>query len=190
MVFKADNSFEGYVNRKPFVTGNYVLTDSIFSFIDNGCNGIKGVLDDSNAVSIAVKRGFAIFNEKGKCIKCHFGSDFTANEFRNIGLFNGKNLNNSGRIVITKVKDDIGRFKTPTLRNAGVTAPYMHNGRFKTLREVIDFYNEPDKVVGNSVNRDSNLIQPLGLTLQEKGDLEAFLISFTSKQFITKGIHE
>lgn len=43
VVFKADNSFEGYVNRKPFVTGNYVLTDSIFSFTDNGCNGLKGV---------------------------------------------------------------------------------------------------------------------------------------------------
>lgn len=147
-------------------------------------------LDDSNAVSSAAKRGFAIFNEKGKCIKCHFGSDFTANEFRNIGLFNGKNLNDSGRMVITKLKEDIGRFKTPTLRNAGVTAPYMHNGMIKTLKEVIDFYNEPDKIVGNSINRDSILIQPLGLTAKEKGDLEAFLVSLTSKRFLTKGIHK
>ena len=43
IVFKADNSFEGYVNRKPFVTGTYVLQDSMFSFVDNGCNGVRGV---------------------------------------------------------------------------------------------------------------------------------------------------
>jgi hypothetical protein len=43
VVFKADNSFEGYVNRKPFTTGNYTLQDSIFSFTDNGCNGVRGV---------------------------------------------------------------------------------------------------------------------------------------------------
>jgi len=51
--------------------------------------------DDSIAVGAAAKRGFVIFNGKAKCIKCHFGADFTANEFRNIGLFNGKKLNDS-----------------------------------------------------------------------------------------------
>jgi cytochrome c peroxidase len=139
--------------------------------------------DDSNAVDDAVKRGFNIFNTKGKCIKCHFGSNFTLNEFRNIGLFNGKELNDSGRITISGKTEDLGKFKIAALRNVAVTAPYMHNGMLKTLKEVINFYNEPDKVVPNAVNRDSLLAKPLGLSEQEKSDLEAFLNSLTDKRF-------
>jgi cytochrome c peroxidase len=139
--------------------------------------------DDPNAVSDAVQRGFAIFNEKGKCIKCHFGADFTTHEFRNIGLFDGKQQNDSGRFVVTKNRDDIGKFKTPSLRNVAITAPYMHNGMAKTLMDVIDFYNETEKIVSNPVNKDSILAKPLGLTQQEKKDLEAFLISLTDRRF-------
>jgi cytochrome c peroxidase len=139
--------------------------------------------DDSNAVSDAVKRGFKIFNEKGKCVKCHFGADFTTHEFRNIGLFDGKKLNDSGRSVITGKQNDIGKFKTPSLRNVAVTAPYMHNGMAKTLKEVIDFYNETEKFVPHPVNKDTILAKPLGLTPKEKKDLEAFLISLTDKRF-------
>lgn len=139
--------------------------------------------DDSNAVSSAVKRGFLIFNGKGKCVQCHFGADLTANEFRNIGLFNGKDLNDSGRAVISGSPEDIGKFKTASLRNVGVTAPYMHNGRFKTLQEVIDFYDDPAKVIPNAINRDSLLAKPMGLTKLEKADLEAFLVSLTDKRF-------
>ena len=139
--------------------------------------------DDSNAVSPAVKRGFALFNGKGKCVQCHFGADFTANEFRNIGLFNGIDLNDSGRAVISGNREDAGKFKTASLRNVSVTAPYMHNGMFKTLKEVIDFYDDPAKVIPNAVNRDSLLAKPMGLTGQEKTDLEAFLLSLTDKRF-------
>ena len=144
--------------------------------------------DDPDAVSAAVKRGFIIFNEKGRCIKCHFGADFTANEFRNIGLFNSKNFNDSGRYIITRRAEDIGRFKTPSLRNIAVTAPYMHNGKFATLDEVIDFYNDTKKVVPDAANTDSLLTQPLNLTNQEKDDLKAFLVSLTDKRFST-GMH-
>ncbi|HKH59918.1 MAG TPA: cytochrome c peroxidase [Flavitalea sp.] len=139
--------------------------------------------DDSNAVGDAVKRGFAIFNSKGKCVKCHFGADFTTNEFRNIGLFNSKELNDSGRIVISGQPGDLGKFKVPSLRNIAMTGPYMHNGMFKNLRQVIDFYNEPDKVIPNSLNRDSVLSKPLGLTEKDKTDLEAFLLSLTDRRF-------
>lgn len=139
--------------------------------------------DDPRAVSDAAKRGFALFNEKGKCIKCHFGADFTANEFRNIGLFNGRELNDSGRAVISGDKTATGKFKTPGLRNVALTAPYMHNGMFKTLREVIDFYNEPDKFVNKAIDRDTILARPLGLTEEEKNDLLAFLRSLTDKRF-------
>jgi cytochrome c peroxidase len=138
---------------------------------------------DSNSVSEAVRKGFAVFNGNGKCVKCHFGSDFTLFEFRNVGLFNGKDLNDSGRAVISGDMQDMGKFKTPTLRNVEITTPYMHNGMFKTLRQVIDFYNDPGKIVPDGINRDTILAKPLGLTEQEKQDLEAFLLSLTDKRF-------
>lgn len=136
-----------------------------------------------HAVSDAVKRGFIVFNNKGKCIQCHFGSNFASDGFRNIGLFNGLELNDSGRAVISGELQDAGKFKIAPLRNVAVTAPYMHNGMFKTLKEVIEFYNDPSKVVPNAINRDSLLAKPLGLTEQEKADLENFLIALTDKSF-------
>ena len=139
--------------------------------------------DDSTAISDAAKRGFLLFNGKGVCVKCHFGADFTANEFRNIGLFNGKELNDSGRALISGNKTETGKFKTPGLRNVAITAPYMHNGMFKTLREVIDFYNEPGKFVTKAIDRDTILAKPLGLSEEEKNDLLAFLRSLTDKRF-------
>jgi len=139
--------------------------------------------DDANAVTDDVKRGFALFSGKGKCTRCHFGSNLTNNEFRNIGLFNARNLNDSGRSLISVKKEDAGKFKTPGLRNVAITAPYMHNGMFKTLKQVIDFYNDPGKVVPNAINRDSLLAKPLGLTAQEKKDIEAFLFALTDKRF-------
>ncbi len=139
--------------------------------------------DRPDAVSDAVKRGFVIFNTKGKCIRCHFGPDLASNEFRNIGVFNGKKFRDSGRIVITGKAEDLGRFKIGPLRNIAVTGPYMHNGMFKTLKEVIDFYNETEKVVRHPINKDTVLAKPLGLTAAEKSDLLAFLISLTDKRF-------
>jgi len=140
-------------------------------------------MDDENAVAEDVKRGFAIFGTKGKCTSCHFGADFTSNEFRNIGLFDGKNFNDSGRYEVTKKLADIGRFKTPSLRNIALTAPYMHNGKFRTLKEVIEFYNDPSKVVPGGINRDTVLAKPLGLTDPERSDLEAFLNALTDSRF-------
>ncbi|MBC8153219.1 MAG: hypothetical protein H7Z72_09935 [Bacteroidetes bacterium] len=70
------------------------------------------------------------------------------------------------------------------LLNVALTAPYMHNEMFKTLAQVIDYYDEPDKVVPNAINRDPLLAKPLGLTKQEKLDLESFLPSLTAKRFL------
>lgn len=139
---------------------------------------------DTTQFSAAAKRGRIIFNEKGKCFDCHFGPDFTGDQFRNIGLFNGKELNDSGRFMVTRKLTDLGKFKTPGLRNVSITAPYMHNGMHKTLKEVIDYYNEPNKFVANAINRDSLLSKPLQLSIQEKLDLEAFLNSLTDNQFL------
>lgn len=143
--------------------------------------------DDSTAISASAKRGLDIFNGKGKCFDCHFGIDFTGNDqFRSLGIYNGKDLNDKGRYDVTKKESDIGRFKVPGLRNIAMTAPYMHNGMHKTLKEVIDYYDEPDKFIKNSVNRDSLLNKPLGLTQNEKKDLENFLLTLTDERFTKK----
>ncbi|MBC3785647.1 cytochrome-c peroxidase [Spirosoma utsteinense] len=142
--------------------------------------------DNEAAVSESAKRGFALFNGKANCVQCHFGANFNSSEFRNIGLFNGKTLADSGRAAITKRAGDLGKFKIGPLRNVALTAPYMHNGMFKTLTQVIDYYDDPDKVVPNAINRDPLLAKPLGLTRQEKMDLEAFLRSLTDKRFMVK----
>lgn len=139
--------------------------------------------DDETAVSISVKRGFVLFNGAANCVKCHFGSDFSNVEFRNIGLFNGKELKDSGRAAVTKRPEDLGKFKIGPLRNVALTAPYMHNGMFKSLEEVVDYYDHPDKVVANSINRDSLLAKPLNLSKKDKQDLVAFLKSLTDKRF-------
>ncbi len=127
--------------------------------------------------------GRAIFLTKAKCSECHFTGDFTADEFRSIGLFDGVVHNDSGRYLITRDPKDIGKFKVPGLRNIAVTAPYMHDGSMKTLREVIDYYDNPGKILPNGLNRDSVLLEPLGLSEQEKQDLEAFLHALTDDRF-------
>jgi cytochrome c peroxidase len=140
--------------------------------------------DDKTAMSESAKRGLDIFNGKGKCFDCHFGIDFTGNDqFRNLGLYNGKDLNDKGRYDVTGKESDLGKFKVPGLRNIAMTAPYMHNGMHKTLMEVINYYDEPDKFVKNSINRDSLLNKPLGLTEAEKKDLENFLLALTDDRF-------
>ena len=141
--------------------------------------------DKPNGMNEQQIRGRELFmSRRLKCFDCHFSPDLTGDEFRNIGLFNGKEWNDSGRAVITKNPKDIGKFKVPGLRNIAVTAPYMHNGRFKTLREVIDFYDNPEKFVQGALNRDTILPLQLNLTEQEKQDLESFFHSLTDDRFL------
>ncbi len=137
---------------------------------------------DEDAMTESQKRGHAIFLEKGKCFECHFSPDFTGDEFRNIGLYDGVNLTDKGRFDVTKDSSDLGKFKVPGLRNVALTGPYMHDGRFKTLREVIDFYDDFRPFVQNPINIDTLMIAPLHLTEQEKIDLEHFLISLTDEK--------
>lgn len=139
--------------------------------------------NDETAISESAKRGQKIFNIKGKCFDCHFGPDFTGDQFKNIGLYNGKELNDMGRFDFTKDSADIGKFKVPGLRNAAITGPYMHNGMFKTLAEVIDYYDKPSTFVKGSIKADSLLLTPLELTEVEKSDLLEFLKTLTDDRF-------
>jgi cytochrome c peroxidase len=131
----------------------------------------------------SAKRGRLLFIGRGKCAECHSGEDFTSDRFRNIGLFDGKQLNDRGRGGFTGNPQDNGQFKIPSLRNVAVTAPYMHNGMFKTLREVIDYYDDPDKLVPGAKGRDAAITGPLRLSEAEKADIEAFLRALTDDRF-------
>lgn len=140
--------------------------------------------DDTDTLTSSEERGRKLFvGEKAKCFDCHMGPDFTNDDFKNIGLYDGKQLSDKGRYSITKETADLGKFKTPGLRNIAITAPYMHNGMFKTLEEVVEYYNNPEKFVRNPINIDSTLSKPLGLTEAEKADLVNFLKTLTDKRF-------
>lgn len=148
-------------------------------------NYMKGT--DTIQLSESAKRGLNLFNGKAKCFDCHFGVDFSGNDqFKNIGLYNGKELNDKGRSEISGKAKDLGAFKISGLRNIAMTAPYMHNGMFKTLKEVIEHYDQPDKFVKGAINRDSTMNKPLGLTATEKKDLENFMLSLTDARFLKK----
>ena len=138
-----------------------------------------------NAVSEDVKRGFLVFvsKEKGNCAVCHTVGEkdalFTDNEFHNIGVgVDFGKISDPGLFAVTHKEADRGKFKTPSLRNLTLTAPYMHDGSAKTLKEVMDFYIG----AGNSNPNLDKEIHSLGfLTGQERQDLLAFLNSLTGE---------
>ena len=161
---------------------------------------------DKSQLSDSAARGLRIFRRKGNCANCHEiswnNALFTDNRFYNIGIGSkelttvlekiehAQTQNKSiaslnltaaqqselGRFNVTGIMNDIGKFKTPTLRNIALTAPYMHDGSLKTLKEVIEYYDK-----GGHQNRFLDAaIFPLELTRQEKQDLEAFLRSLNS----------
>ena len=129
--------------------------------------------------------GLDLFQDqtKGDCNHCHsLGSTFTDFEFRNTGLDSIPVDKGLGRITM-KASDD-GKFKTPSVRNLAFTGPYMHDGRFKTLDEVVEFYNTGFHY---TTNLDPNLVtMPKGrLTPQDKKDIIAFLNTLNDYSFIT-----
>ena len=124
---------------------------------------------EPNALSPDERAGLAIFTNGVRCSICHPPPTFADDAFHNLGLRPpGEDL---GRAKVTGDPADRGRFKTPSLRNAGLRGRFMHNGGLATLGEVIDFY---DRGGGFPDNRDP-LLRPLHLTLKEKGQLLAFL---------------
>ncbi|MBM3811481.1 MAG: c-type cytochrome [Acidimicrobiia bacterium] len=140
---------------------------------------------DKKAMSASAIRGLEIYQNpaKGNCAACHtIEKDhalFTDNKFHNIGVgIDSKGeLKDLGRFKETQVETDKGAFKTPTLRNIAATAPYMHDGSLKTLKDVVDFY-----VGGGSSNPHLDQeIKALKLSKQDRDDLEAFLNALTGE---------
>ena len=141
--------------------------------------------DKTPGMNEAAVRGREVFmSKKAKCFECHFSPDFTGDEFRNIGLYDARQFLDKGRYEVTKDSADLGKFKVPGLRNVEMTAPYMHNGMFKTLEEVVDYYDNPFKFVAKPINIDPLMQKPLALTPQEKSDLVAFMKALTDLRFI------
>ncbi len=126
---------------------------------------------EEGAISPAAQRGLKLFLKKARCTRCHSGFNFTDEKFHNLGIDWDTDHIDLGRFTVTKNPEDIGAFKTPTLREISGTAPYMHDGRFATLRQVVEFYNKG----GIKNPHQDNTIIPLELTGPEKEDLVEFL---------------
>ncbi len=167
------------------------------------------IAGDTTALTEAQKRGWKLFNEKAKCIECHsfskdspFFSDF---KFHNTGIGAGElslaggnstaTIGDStsalahtrgpaelGRYLVTNNAEDVGAFRTPTLRDVELTAPYMHNGSEKTLIDVVRFYNRGGN--GNP-NLDKRIV-PLKLTDNEMSELVEFMHALTSNDVLRR----
>ncbi|MEN8179672.1 MAG: cytochrome c peroxidase [Pseudomonadota bacterium] len=199
-VWLAISAFERTMNT----TGKYEVP------LDKYLKGDKSALDEQQV------RGMALFNGKAGCINCHNGELSTDLDYHNIGIPPNKRWEEDGLAQITfrfeqyakgqtqegyrtaksdwgfyyrgKNKWDRGKFRTAPLRYIAYTAPYMHNGVFYTLEEVVDFYNtggfdEEGRTTLFPENK-SKLIKPLGLTDEEKEDLVAFLGAFSGPEIM------
>ena len=181
------------------------------------------IAGDKNAIDESAKRGWELFNTRGRCNKCHALDDqtrdptyFIDKDFHNIGvlivrhnvvalatkavsLVNSKSaiaidsaaiqtdMSALGRFLVTKKKADIAAFKTPSVRNVLVTAPYFHDGSSATLWDVVDHYNKGDGIKNPFLDQD---IQPLALSEQDIDDLVAFMAALTSADYKEQGIKE
>jgi len=149
-------------------------------------------LGDASALTVQEKDGMALF--KQNCATCHAGELFTDNSFRNNGLIPNK-INDQGRYGITLNEADRLKFKVPSLRNVGLTAPYMHDGRFYTLQEVLDHYANDKNSSSIDTMHNSPTLDPvlqiagqkkgIKLSASEKQSIIAFLKTLNDEQFIT-----
>jgi len=124
-------------------------------------------------------RGYTLF--KAHCSSCHTEPLFTNDGFENNGLYVDETLNDFGRIKITHTPADSLKFKVPTLRNIEYSKPYMHDGRFKTLSQVINSYM---RGIQHSPTLSPKLQKMIYLDEQQKNDLIAFLLTLSDKDFI------
>jgi cytochrome c peroxidase len=137
-------------------------------------------------MSAAAQRGEALFRApRLACASCHAPPLFTDGAFHNIGLDPVGVVSDSGRAAVTGLSADVGRFKTPTLRNIAATGPYMHDGRFVTLGQVAAHYDGG----GTAHPVKDARIRPLGLSGTERADLTAFLEALTDTIFLMTPPH-
>jgi cytochrome c peroxidase len=129
---------------------------------------------DETAVSAEVKKGDELFFGKAGCNQCHLGDSFADFTFHNIGIgWDAKTgmFNDTGRFNVTKMEQDKGAFRTPTLREVSLHPPYMHDGSIATLRDVVQHYNKG----GHPNPALDPKIHPLNLTDEEVNALVSFM---------------
>lgn len=162
---------------------------------------------DKGALSPEAARGRALFEGKAGCVSCHNGPYFSDGEPHNTGVPENMDVfrdpvrhltyrsiihshgvpkmeiwrRDVGYFLVSKNYSDVGKFVTPTLRELKYTAPYMHNGAFATLDDVVEFYNQG----GGKDDSLAGELKPLGLSSSEKSDLVSFLLSLSSSLPVT-----
>ncbi len=136
--------------------------------------------------------GLHLFRTKARCMNCHYGTYFTDLKYHNIGLtYYGRKYEDLGRYQVTKRAADVGKFKTPSLRNLLHTRPWMHNGLFDNLGGIINMYNSGMHQLDNRVDRAADslyphtdtLLRPLYLTKEEKTSLLVFLKALNGVEY-------
>ncbi len=139
---------------------------------------------DTTALSDQQLQGLHLFRTKARCLNCHQGPALTDQRFHNLGLtYYGRKYEDTGRYQVTTNPNDVGKFRTPSLRLVAQTGPWMHNGLFPDLSGVLHMYNagmpQPQPAVHQQKDplfpETSKLLRPLGLTSEELDALEAFL---------------
>ncbi len=163
----------------------YVLTRAISVFQRSMISGNSSYdqyvyQGNKSALSASEKKGMELFfSNRTNCSACHGGFNFSNYSFENNGL--DSIYLDKGRQRLTNDSADEALFKVPSLRNVGLTAPYMHDGRFSTLEEIIEHYNAG----GENHKHKSSLIRSLSLSNTEKDELLAFLNSLTDFEFVS-----
>jgi cytochrome c peroxidase len=150
---------------------------------------------DTAAMTAPALRGLHLFRTKARCMNCHHGALFTDNSFHSVGLSGfGSAQEDLGRYNVTHKGEDLGKFKTPSLRDVMRTRPWMHNGSFDNMEEIIRLYNigMPQSKALPAQAKDSllpqldPLIKTLSLTKQEQADILAFLEVISASPFEVK----
>ena len=168
--------FDSIFGRPPDVRSlSYALATYVRTIFSGGSPYDRYEAGEHTALSPRAQHGLRLFRGRARCTRCHSGSNLTDEDFHNTGVFWGRHPYDPGRFTVTEVSEDIGKFKTPTLREIEHTAPYMHDGSLATLEDVVDFYSDGGRQ-NPYLDRE---LRPLRLTEDEKTAMVAFLRSLT-----------
>jgi cytochrome c peroxidase len=155
------------------------LSQFMISLISANSRYDKFIRKEGGILTANEQEGLNLF--KQKCSSCHAGDLFTDQSYRNNGL-NIQGSKDEGRFRITENPSDRYKFKVPSLRNVEMTAPYMHDGRFYTLDEVLRHYTTG---VQQSQNVDPLVKNGIALSEDEQAKIVAFLKTLTDREFLT-----
>jgi cytochrome c peroxidase len=155
------------------------LSQFMISLVSANSRYDKFIRKEGGILTANEQEGLSLF--KQKCSSCHAGDLFTDQSYRNNGL-NIQGSKDEGRFRITENPSDRYKFKVPSLRNVEMTAPYMHDGRFYTLEEVLRHYTTG---VQQSQNVDPLVKNGIALSEDEQAKIVAFLKTLTDREFLT-----